>query len=65
MIADGLTKPLAKDGIERFKQLVGLTDISDRLRDRRIAELQNEDLKIDEILESSENVEQFVIHTEG
>lgn len=50
MIADGLTKALAKDGFERFKQQVGLLDISDRLKERRNNELQKEDLKIDTIL---------------
>ena len=57
MIADGLTKALAKDGFDRFKRQVGLIDISDRLTERRITELQNEDLKIDMILESEARCE--------
>jgi len=51
MIADGLTKALTKDSFDRFKRQVGLIDISDRLTERRITELQKEDLKIDMILE--------------
>ena len=46
MIADGLTKALTNNGFERFKEQVGLLDISDRLKERRNNELQREELKI-------------------
>jgi hypothetical protein len=42
MIADGLTKVLLKDGHEKFKRQIGLTDISVRLQERKAKELPKE-----------------------
>ena len=51
MIADGLTKVLLKDGHEKFKRQIGLTDISARLQERKAKELQRE-LDFDVILQN-------------
>jgi Reverse transcriptase (RNA-dependent DNA polymerase)/GAG-pre-integrase domain len=51
MIADGLTKALLKDGHEKFKRQIGLTDISTRLQERKTKELQKE-LDLDAMLQN-------------
>jgi hypothetical protein len=51
MMADGLTKALLKDGHEKFKRQIGLTDISTRLQERKTKELQKE-LDLDAMLQN-------------
>jgi hypothetical protein len=35
MIADGLTKALPAEGLRRFRDQIGLVDISERLKDHQ------------------------------
>ena len=50
MIADGLTKTLSRESFDRFLNQVGLHDISEKLHERQISELQNE-LNIQKLLD--------------
>ena len=45
MIADGLTKALQAEKFEIFRRQVGLVDISEKLRERRTKEFQEDDRK--------------------
>jgi len=45
MIADGFTKALPKQKFQNFVQMVGMVDISDRLRDEKRMETLRETLK--------------------
>jgi hypothetical protein len=45
MIADGLTKALQSGKFETFRTQLGLVDVTDRLKERRSKELQEDDLE--------------------
>ena len=44
MLADGLTKALTADKFRRFRGLVGLIDIKERIEARQLKEITEEDL---------------------
>jgi hypothetical protein len=50
MLADGLTKALAADMFKKFREQVGLVDVTDRIEARKLKEVKEEDL---EFLENS------------
>ena len=44
MLADGLTKALGKEAFKRFRDQIGIVDITEKLKERKTREITIEDL---------------------
>jgi len=56
MLADGLTKALGKEAFERFRDQMGIVDITEKLKERKTREITMEDLQgREDVLEGGES----------